>query len=91
MRVKQLFAKFLSIKALKGKVLSDINNPVTQVKPKLDFKPASELSKEEYEKRYPYACKKCETPNSISGTGWFCENCIHDMSYNTYLDVYGNV
>jgi ribosomal protein L37AE/L43A len=71
--------------------LSDINNPVTQVKPKIDFKPASELSKEEYQKRYPFACEKCETPNSISANGWYCERCIHDMSYNSYLEAYGNV
>lgn len=92
MKVKQLFAKFLSINPLKARVLSDINNPVTQVnRAKIDFRPASELSKEEYQKRYPYACEKCETPNSISSNGWFCEECIHKMSYNVYLDAYGNV
>jgi hypothetical protein len=91
MRVKQLLAKFLSIKPLKAKVLSEINNPVTQVRPKIDFRPASELSKEEYNKRYPLPCQKCETPNSISTNGWYCEQCIHDMSYNSYLDVYGTV
>lgn len=91
MRVKQLVAKFLSIKRLQKKVLSEINNPVTQVKPKIDFRPASELSKEEYQKRYPHACEKCDTPNSISANGWFCESCIHNMSYNSYLGVHGKV
>jgi ribosomal protein L37AE/L43A len=88
--VKKLFAKFLSIRPIRTKVLSETNS-IAKVAFKPDFKPASELSKEEYEKRYPNACQKCKTPNSISTNGWFCEQCIHDMSYNSYLDVYGKV
>jgi hypothetical protein len=88
--VKKLFAKFLSIRPIRNKILSE-TNPVTEVKFKPDFRSASELSKEEFEKRYPYACRKCKTPNSISINGWFCESCIHDMSYNSYLGVHGNV
>lgn len=91
MRVKQLFAKFLSINPIARKLLSvDYHNPVTTIK-KRDFKPASELSKEELEKRYPNHCQRCNKPNSISSTGWFCEQCMHELSWNSVLKCYTNV
>lgn len=90
MTVKQTIAKFLSIKPIARLLLpTDYHNPVTTIKP--DFKPASELSKEEHEKRYPLACQRCDKPNSISPTGWFCESCMHELSWNNVLKCYTNV
>jgi hypothetical protein len=49
---------------------------------------------------YPYSCecttcpihkkigRKCGSKDSVRNGGWFCKNCMHQMSYNSYLKLY---
>jgi hypothetical protein len=52
-----------------------------------NFKPGTA----EYNAKYNDACHKCNKENTISSKGWFCSNCIHEMSWNKYLQKYGDV
>jgi hypothetical protein len=51
------------------------------------FKPGTA----EFNEKYSDACHKCGLPNTVSSKGWFCESCIHVMSWNSYLGMYGSV
>jgi predicted amidophosphoribosyltransferase len=45
----------------------------------------------EYNAKFNDACHKCGKENTVSSKGWFCSDCIHAMSWNSYSQRYGEV
>jgi len=69
----------------------EIEAAIRAKQPQFTATTAAEIAREERERLKSETCNKCGTEKSCLPIQIFCDDCMNFMSYNSYLDHYGEV